>query len=71
MTDAVNHPEHYVFPNNAEVISITEHLTFNLGNVVKYVARAGRKATATQSEDLLKAQWYLDREITRLTKGKQ
>lgn len=65
MTDNVNHPEHYTgFSNGAEVIDITENLSFNLGNVVKYVARAGRK-TNNPLEDLLKAQWYLDREIER------
>lgn len=66
MTDTVNHPEHYIFPNGAEVIDITEHLTFNLGNVVKYVSRAGRKASASQEEDLRKALFYLNRELKRL-----
>lgn len=66
MSDSVNHPAHYQgFSNGAEVIDITENLSFNLGNVVKYVARAGRK-TADPSEDLRKAQFYLDREILRL-----
>lgn len=67
LSDNVNHPEHYIFPNGAEVINITEHLTFNLGNVVKYVARAGRKASSAQLEDLEKAKWYLEREIGRIT----
>lgn len=70
MTDAVNHPKHYIFPNGGEVINITEHLSFNLGNVVKYVARAGRKASSSQNEDLAKARWYLEREISRLTESK-
>jgi hypothetical protein len=48
-----------------EVIDLTEQLNFNLGNVVKYVARAGRK-TCDPKEDLKKAQWYLIREIYRL-----
>ena len=38
-------------------------LGFNLGNAVKYVARAGRKGD--RLEDLEKARWYLDREIER------
>ena len=66
MSDNVNHPKHYQgFSNGAEVIDITENLSFNLGNVVKYVARAGRK-TEDPFEDLLKAQFYLERERERL-----
>ena len=67
MTDNINHPRYYAegWSNNAEVIDITENLNFNLGNVVKYVARAGRK-TDDPVEDLLKAQFYLDRELERI-----
>lgn len=66
MSDNVNHPTHYTgFSNGAEVIDITENLSFNLGNVVKYVARAGRK-TANPLEDLSKARFYLEREINRI-----
>lgn len=66
MTDNVNHPSHYQgFSNGAEVIDITENLSFNLGNVVKYVARAGRK-TDDPAEDLRKARFYLNREIQRV-----
>lgn len=62
----INHPQHYTgFSNGAEVIDITENLSFNLGNVVKYVARAGRK-TANPLEDLAKARFYLEREINRI-----
>ena len=63
MSDSVN-PDHYQF-NGVEVIQLTEQLSFNLGNVVKYTARAGRK-TENPMEDLLKAQWYLERELARL-----
>lgn len=65
MTDQVNHPTHYIF-NGVEVIDLTEQLSFNRGNVVKYVTRAGRKGSKTESEDLEKARWYLDREINRV-----
>lgn len=40
-------------------------LNFHLGNVLKYVWRAGRKSP-DRLKDLLKAREYLDREITRL-----
>ena len=72
MTDNINHPRYYAegWSNNAEVIDITENLNFNLGNVVKYVARSGRK-TSDPVEDLLKAQWYLDRELGRIVCAKE
>lgn len=59
-------PPHYDFPGGVMVIDLTEHLNFCRGNVVKYVARAGRKDIAAELEDLQKAQWYLQREIDRL-----
>lgn len=65
MADDVNSPEHYRFPNGAEVIDLTENLSFNLGNVVKYVSRAGRKDDDAL-KDLRKARFYLEREIERL-----
>ena len=59
--DAIN-PTHYQgFSNDAQPIDIAEHLGFNLGNVVKYCARAGRKDNRLQ--DLRKAEYYLQREI--------
>lgn len=58
--DAVNHPAHYT-SYSPEVIVITEQLGFCEGNVVKYLARAGRKAGAPGQEDLNKAHWYMRR----------
>jgi hypothetical protein len=70
VNDNVNKPAHYTgFSNNAEVIDITENLSFNRGNVVKYVARAGKKTSSNELEDLLKAAWYLQREIDRVSKN--
>lgn len=65
-SDAVNHPAHYN-TGRIEVIDAIDEwgLNFELGNVVKYVARAGHKADA--QEDLKKAQWYLNHEIERRT----
>lgn len=67
-SDNVSHPPHYVngWTNGAEVIDLTEHLSFCAGNVVKYVCRAGRKDPVKHVEDLEKARWYLDREIARI-----
>jgi hypothetical protein len=41
-------------------------MNFNLGNAIKYVWRAGLKGK--HLEDLKKAVWYINREITRLEK---
>jgi len=46
-----------------EVIQITQHLNFLLGNCVKYCARAGRKDGEDILDDLYKARWYLERQI--------
>ena len=53
--DNVNHPPHYGGDNPYETIKVIEAwgLGFHLGNVVKYVARAGKKDDAL--EDLKKA----------------
>jgi hypothetical protein len=65
----VNHPEHYGGEHNQyEAIKVIEawDLGFSLGNVVKYVSRAGKKDKDRELEDLEKARWYLDREINKL-----
>ena len=62
--DPVNHPKNYTsHPSGIEVIDITEHMNFCLGNVIKYVLRADHKGNSL--EDLKKARWYLDREIKK------
>ena len=70
MHDLVNSPHHYTSSSSTcacgktiECIQITEHMSFSLGNAVKYIWRADLKADAV--EDLKKARWYLDREIAR------
>lgn len=64
-SDAVDHPSHYHAQSGVEVIDAIEAwgLGFSLGNVVKYVARAGHKSPSHRIEDLKKAQWYLARAI--------
>jgi hypothetical protein len=65
--DPVNNPIHYTsHPSGIEEIEVSEHMTFCLGNVIKYVWRAGLKGN--KIEDLRKAQWYLNREIERIEK---
>ncbi|MFG3582584.1 DUF3310 domain-containing protein [Streptomyces sp. NPDC047990] len=61
-SDPVNHPSHYTWlPNGIEVIDITKHFSFTLGNALKYIMRAGHKGNTL--EDLKKAVWYLEHEI--------
>jgi hypothetical protein len=64
--DMVNHPPHYTV-GGVETIDFIEAkgLNFNLGNVVKYLSRAGEK-DSDPLQDLQKARWYLDREIARV-----
>jgi hypothetical protein len=63
--DVVNHPPHYLqHPSGVECIQIVEHMTYNLGNAVKYLWRADHKGD--QIEDLRKSVWYIQREIKRL-----
>jgi hypothetical protein len=64
-TDMVNHPPHYT-SGGIETIDFIEAkgLNYHLGQVIKYVSRAGKKGDAL--EDLQKARWYLDREIGRV-----
>lgn len=59
-------PDHYKTPAGIELFEITDYLNFNLGNVVKYVFRAGKKSDNVL-EDLKKALVYLQREIDRLS----
>lgn len=53
-------------PGGIECIVITEHFNFNRGNAIKYIWRADEKGSTL--ENLRKAQWYLNREISRLEK---
>ena len=64
--EEVNHPPHYTV-GGIEVIDFIEAkaLNFNLGNVVKYLSRAGEK-DSDPLQDLQKARWYLNREIARV-----
>lgn len=63
--DVINHPSHYT-RGKIEVIDFIEdqQLPYHLGNVIKYIARAGYKGD--KLEDLKKARWYLDRYINEV-----
>ena len=64
LNDPVNHPQHYTdHPSGVECIQITEHMSFNLGNALKYIWRCDLKQDAI--EDLEKAKWYIERELKK------
>lgn len=76
--DMVNHPSHYTWLKELcgiEVIDITRHMDFNLGNAVKYILRAGHKKELGLTErektvqDLQKAIFYIEDRIKMLNNG--
>ena len=64
--DPVHHPAHYT-RGKIEVLDFIEdqQLGYHLGQVIKYVCRAGYKDASTRKQDLEKARFYLTREIER------
>ena len=73
----VDHPSHYLWLKDLcgiEVIDITRHMDFDLGNATKYILRQGHKSEEGMSdkekaiEDLEKAIWYIKDKIEMLKK---
>ena len=68
----VEHPNYYKLSNGIELLDVIRDLPFNIGNVVKYVIRAGKKKEAglsdkqKQIEDLEKAKFYIEDAIKQL-----
>ena len=60
-------PAHYVENRKYEpaLVIIDWQLPYCLGNALKYISRAGKKGDS--KEDLRKAMWYLNREISKET----
>lgn len=69
--EKINHPYHYRGRGGLEAIDVIEgfDMGFHLGNVIKYILRAGNKAENNYIDDLKKARWYLNREIERIEKN--
>lgn len=63
-----NTPTHYQGSVQPIDLINAQDLNFNLGNVIKYVCRAGKKDGETTIKDLNKAIDYLNFEIERVTK---
>ncbi len=65
-------PEYYLADNPYEVVNVLEawglDKDFYLGNVIKYLSRAGKKDPSKEIEDLEKAKYYLEKRIQSLKK---
>jgi hypothetical protein len=60
----INHPIHYnKHPADIECIDVVEHMSFNIGNAIKYLWRAEHKENF--ETDMQKAIWYINREMQR------
>lgn len=70
--ESLNHPEYYVAGRSYEPVKVIMDwdLNFNLGNVIKYISRAGRKDGNSVIQDLKKALDYLKFELDRLSHEK-
>lgn len=70
--DPVNHPAHYC-DGGIETLDyiLAKNMDFLLGQVCKYISRAGKKDPEKELEDLEKAQFYLARkiELLKMTTG--
>lgn len=75
LIERIEHPRHYSYLKELcgiEVIDITRHMDFCLGNAIKYILRAGHKRDASltdnqkEIEDLKKAIFYINDRIKQL-----
>ena len=64
-----NTPKHYQGTIQPIDLINAQNLNFNLGNVVKYVCRAGKKQGENVLSDLDKAKNYINYEIERIKKN--
>ena len=66
----VNHPPHYnQHPKGVECIDVIEENPFpNLANAMRYLWRVSWGGKFNDLEDLEKAKWYVEREISRRRK---
>jgi len=71
--DNINHPPHYNSSKaqcgcgrTIECIDVTRHLSFNIGNAIKYLWRYGLKGDPLDHlHDLEKAIWYIKDEYNK------
>ncbi len=69
--DLINHPAHYC-DGGIETLDyiLAKRMDFLIGQVCKYISRAGKKDPEKELEDLRKARFYLDRKIKILEEKK-
>ena len=74
--DMINHPPHYKTGARCpgcerpiECIDVIESMPFTRGSAMKYLWRAGVKGDTI--EDLSKAIWFINREISTLNKAER
>ena len=70
LDDPISHPAHYC-DGGIETLDfiVAKKLDFFLGQVCKYISRAGKKSGQSLLQDLKKARWYIDRLIQKLEAG--
>lgn len=64
--ERIDHPDHYGGEDNLyEAVKVIDAwgADFYIGNVLKYLCRAGKKGS--KNEDLKKAAWYLNEKIKK------
>jgi hypothetical protein len=64
MSDPVSHPNHYMAPSGGELVDMIAHLNYCRSNAIKYIFRAGKKHPEKEVEDLRKAIWCLNKELS-------
>ena len=65
MNDNVNHPKHYTqHPSGVECCDISKWLSGCLAQAFQYVWRAGSKADNPKKQDLEKAIFWINKELT-------
>lgn len=75
MIDKIN-PPHYKNKSIETIDAIESQLSseefkgYCKGNALKYISRSGLKYENTEEEDLMKAQWYLNRVLSVLQRPK-
>ncbi len=69
--DPVCHPAHYCY-GGIETLDyiLAKKMDFLIGQVCKYISRAGKKDPEKELEDLRKARFYLDRKIKILEENR-
>jgi hypothetical protein len=69
--DPVNSPPHYFSPTGGELVDTIAHLNYLKANAIKYTFRSGQKDPDKEVEDLKKAIWCLNKQLSIIELNKQ